>query len=42
MTPPIPDFILTAGARASLMGYGRRELSLEPAEPDVDQPGSGG
>lgn len=44
MTPPIPDFILTAGARASLMGYGRRKLSLRPSEADVEleQPGSGG
>lgn len=36
MTPPIPDFVLTAGARASLMGYGRRKLSLRPSEPDVE------
>ena len=44
MTPPIPDFILTAGPRASLMGYGRRKLSLRPSESDVElEPsGSGG
>lgn len=46
MTPPIPDFILTAGARASLMGYGRRKLSLRPSEAEVElelEPsGSGG
>ncbi|KAA6411968.1 MAG: hypothetical protein FRX48_04118 [Lasallia pustulata] len=43
-TPPIPDFILTAGARASMMGYGRRKLSLRPSEADaeLEQSGSGG
>ncbi|KAF2840373.1 hypothetical protein M501DRAFT_1015429 [Patellaria atrata CBS 101060] len=29
MTPPIPDFILSASPRSSLAGYGKRKLSLQ-------------
>lgn len=44
MTPPIPDFILTAGPRASSMGCGSRKLSLRPSEadPELEPVGSGG
>ncbi|MCJ1361491.1 hypothetical protein MMC16_000591 [Acarospora aff. strigata] len=34
-TPPIPDFILTAGTRASFIGYGRRKASLKSTDADA-------
>jgi hypothetical protein len=32
MTPPIPDWILSAGARSSLTGYNSRKLRIDPNE----------
>ncbi|KAI9818546.1 MAG: hypothetical protein M1827_000605 [Pycnora praestabilis] len=42
MTPPIPDFILSAGSRSSLVGYGKRKASLRIAgEEGEDQSPTG-
>jgi hypothetical protein len=32
MTPPIPDWILSAGSRTSLVGYNSRRLRIDPEE----------
>ncbi|KAI9873885.1 MAG: hypothetical protein M1830_010429 [Pleopsidium flavum] len=34
-TPPIPDFVLSAGTRASFVGYGKRKASLRSTDADT-------
>ena len=36
-TPPIPDFIITAGTESSFSGCGRRKASLKPTDADTGQ-----
>jgi len=36
-TPPIPDFILTAGTESGIVGYGKRNASLRSTDADTCQ-----
>lgn len=36
-TPPIPDFILSAGTRTSFVDYGKRKASLKSTDADTEQ-----
>jgi hypothetical protein len=37
MTPPIPDWILSAGTRSSLSGYNSRKLKIELGQEEAPE-----